>query len=131
MKRINIVLGVGSLIAVLAIGGVLLLGKSHGTADGTCASGPPITHQVVIQNDKTSPATTEGKLCDKITFTNKDNISREIGFGPHEHHEPYDGVGERVISKDQSFTITLNKAGTYHYHDHLHDEVEGYFIVSK
>jgi len=44
---------------------------------------------------------------------------------------PYDGVAERFLNKNESFTITLNATGTYHWHDHLHDEVEGYFTVSK
>jgi len=43
---------------------------------------------------------------------------------------PYDGVAERVLGKGQSFTITLNQAGNFHWHDHLHDEVEGYFTVN-
>lgn len=70
-------------------------------------------------------------MCDTLTFTNKDAIAREIAFGPHEHHVPYDGVAERVLNKNQSFTVTLNQTGNFRWHDHLHDEVEGTFAVTR
>lgn len=70
------------------------------------------------------PETTNANLCDSITFTNYDNITREIAFGPHEDHVPYDGVAEKLLNKGQSFTITANQAGSYHFHD----KVDGHFF---
>jgi hypothetical protein len=57
--------------------------------------------------------------------------TREIGFGVHDKHVAYDGISERILNQDESFTITLDKTGRYHWHDHFHDEVEGYFSVTK
>lgn len=131
MKRAYLPLIVGSLVAILAIGGVLLIDGSHGKADGACSDAKPVTHQVTVKDSKLSFTATKGKLCDKIRFTNLDNVTREIAFGPHEDHVAYDGIAERVLTKGQSFTITLDKTGTYHFHDHLHDEVDGHFSVSQ
>jgi plastocyanin len=88
-----------------------------------------VVHQITIKNNTVSPGSTSGHLCDKLTFTNSDNVNREIAFGPHEHHVSYDGVSERIIGKNQSFSITLNKVGKYQFHDHIHDSVLGYFNV--
>ena len=86
-------------------------------------------HQVTIKNNKVTPELSVGHLCDKITFTNLDNVDREIAFGPHEHHVAYDGISERIIGKNQSFSITLDKVGKYRFHDHIHDTLVGYFDV--
>ena len=129
MKRTYLVLIIGSVIGLAAIGSVLLI-AGQGKADGGC-SGSSTTYRVIVRDDKAVPITTKAKLCDAIRFTNQDNVTREIAFGPHEDHVAYDGIAERVLSRGQSFTITLDKAGSYRFHDHLHDEVEGYFVVSK
>ena len=129
MKKLWIALVVLVGIALVAGGVGMLPNKS--SAD-VCAkpSGNSQSYSVMIMNGKVEPnGTVQARLCDTLTFTNMDNISREVAFGAHEDHVPYDGVAERVLNKDQSFTITLNKAGTYHWHDHLHDEVEGFFSV--
>lgn len=88
-------------------------------------------HTVSISNNRPNSANITAHLCDELTFVNNDNLTREVAFGPHENHVPYDNVAEKFLNKDQSFTITLNKVGTYHWHDHLHDEVQGYFTVNK
>lgn len=87
-------------------------------------------HKVVIQNDKVSPEYTTAPKCDMLTITNLDNKYRLIAFGPHDNHVPYDEVTERLLSKGQSFTVTLNQTGTFSFHDHLHDEVQGTFTVT-
>lgn len=88
-------------------------------------------HTVTIADNRPNFASLKARLCDRLTFMNKDNLTREIAFGTHDDHVPYDNVTEKFLNKNQSFTITLNKVGTYHWHDHLHDEVQGYFTVNK
>ena len=117
-------------LVVLAIGAALLFGL-HGTgAADECTKLSGTTHKLTIANDKVTPSgTVQAKLCDQLVIANTDSEAREIAFGPHDHHVPYDGVAERVLNRGQSLTITLNKAGTYHWHDHEHDEIGGYFTV--
>ena len=119
----------------LIIAAVLIIGIGAGiggTAIFHSKSGKNSeSHQVMIMDSKVDSPHIKAKFCDTITFTNMDNVTREIAFGPHEHHVPYDGVAEKLLTGGQSFTITLNQVGSFHWHDHTHDEVEGYFTVSK
>ncbi len=116
---------------VLGVGGAQLI--HPGTAAESCNSRPAHgqSHSIMIMNDKVEPAQTTGQLCDTLTITNMDDITREIAFGMHQKHVFYDGIEERSLKKDESFTITMNQTGTFHFHDHLHDETEGYFTVTK
>ncbi len=86
---------------------------------------------VDINNDKVIPRTITAIKCDTLTFTNQDNKVRLIAFGPHENHVSYDGITERAIGLNQSFTITLINPGTYIFHDHLNENVKGSFIVKN
>ena len=113
-------------------GGIQLLHTSS-TADTPCSGthAHAQSHSVMIMDSKAEPSKITAKLCDTLTITNMDDIAREVAFGPHEDHIAYDGVAERVLSKDQSLTVTLNQAGAFRFHDHLHDEIQGYFTVTK
>lgn len=131
MKTKQVVLA-GLLIVAMA-GGALAIGLSAGkTAAHSCrVGGHSTTYTMTIKSGQVTPLKVVGALCDKLIITNKDGLAREIAFGPHENHVPYDGVAERVLNKGQSLTITLDQAGSFHWHDHLHDAVEGYFTVSQ
>ena len=87
-------------------------------------------HVVIIQNNSANPQHTSATLCDTLTITNSDNRERLIAFGPHDDHQPYDGITEKVLDKGQDLTITLNQAGTYHFHDHIGDVAQGDFTVN-
>lgn len=128
--------GISALMVVLIVvvaGGALALGLSgsHSAANSCKSSAAPVSRTAVIQDSKVSSGHVYAKLCDTLTITNKDKALREVAFGAHDRHASYDGVAERVLQHDQSLTITLDKTGTYHWHDHLQDEVEGYFTVTK
>lgn len=86
-------------------------------------------HVVLIQNNAMVPKHTEALLCDTLTITNKDDVLRLVAFGPHDDHQPYDGVTEKLLKKGQSLTVRLNKVGTYQFHDHLQDVAQGDFTV--
>lgn len=86
---------------------------------------------VTIWQNELHPAHTTAQLCDTLTITNADNTIRLMAFGAHDHHVPYDDITEQVLGRGQSLTLTLNQLGTYHYHDHLHDEIVGDFTVSE
>lgn len=127
-KRVGIAVG----ILVVIGAGIALAFSLHGkSAADACQATAGQNYHVVITNGKASNDNLRAHMCDTLTFTNKDAIAREIAFGPHEHHVPYDGVAERVLNKNQSFTVTLNQTGNFRWHDHLHDEVEGTFAVTR
>lgn len=118
--------------SILALAGAWILLAQIKPADGTAVcrvTGQ--THEVTILDDKVTPLTTEAMFCDKITFTNKAKVQRLMAFGVHDKHVSYDGVSERLLAQGQSFTITLNRSGRYHFHDHHQESVEGYFNVDQ
>ena len=118
---------------IVIIGGALAVGLSgNRSAANGCDPGMAVTtHTVTIRDRKVSDANVTAQLCDKLTIANKDDETRLIAFGVHDKHTTYDGVSQRLLGHDKELTVTLNKTGTYHWHDHEHDEVEGYFTVSK
>ncbi len=130
---------VGIFLAVVAAGAVIYflvhglsgsyLSNNKEDNGGTQCSGSHASHQVNIQNNQVNPAHTDGKLCDTLTITNKDNRVRLVAFGEHDNHQPYDGVTEKALKQNESLTITFNQAGSYLFHDHLQEEAQGTFTV--
>jgi plastocyanin len=86
-------------------------------------------HEVTIQNGKIEPSNTVASKCDTLTIKNLDSVDRIMAFGVHDHHVAYDGVEERELLGNQSFTVTLIQPGSFKFHDHMHDEVAGTFQV--
>ncbi len=122
------------ILAVIAIGITsitFLMTNGSSASANSCTSKNSVSHAVTIRDGRTSPEITDGKLCDSLTITNLDAVTRAISFGPHEHHQAYDGVTEQYLNIHQSITITLSKVGNFHFHDHVHDDTNGYFNVSK
>lgn len=119
------------LLIVFIVGAALFVGLRGGSAGNTCkANHPSVAYKVAIHDGKVSDDHVYAKRCDTLTITNEDSGAREIAFGLHEHHEPYNGVAERLLGHGQSLTVTLNQTGAFRWHDHIHDEVQGYFTVA-
>lgn len=136
LKKIFIVviaiIGVG-----VVIGGVIYLSAKYldkqtrnTAANVDCIGKTGVNHEVVIENDVVVPKVTNGKLCDTMTITNKDDKEREMAFGQHSNHVAYDGITEQELAKDKSLTVTFNKTGEYIFHDHHQDTVRGTFVVT-
>lgn len=87
-------------------------------------------HQVTIMGGKVTPALTEAKRCDTLTFMNQDNTERSMTFGSHPDHGSYGGEDDVPLRTGRGKTITLNQTGTYQFHDHLDPSITGNFIVS-
>ncbi len=135
-SKIAGVVGVFLIVAGLLSGGIYMVfratnSKSHeaGSAIAKCDAQAAKGYTVTIQENKVSPVHTEARLCGRLTIINRDDRSRLIAFGVHDSHRPYDGVEERVLSKDQQMTVTLNQPGDFKFHDHFDDTVEGTFTV--
>ena len=120
-------LAVGVVI-LAAAGSNSLLGMSLVRAESICNK-TGFTHTAVIQNDKIQPEQITARRCDILKIENRDKVVREIGFGAHEQHEVYNGIAEEILTPNKNFTVTLNKTGTYYFHDHFHQEISGSFSV--
>lgn len=84
---------------------------------------------LTIKNDKLSQTNIKATTCDTLTIKNLDATERQITFGTYQKHANYDGIKEKKLAKGQSFTITLDKAGQYKFHDHNDDQIEGQLII--
>jgi hypothetical protein len=104
------------------------LGKPKEQTKVSC-SGSHNEYTVTVQDAKLSITDIHAKLCDKLTIVNADDTLRLMAFGIHDHHQAYDGIEEKALKKGDQLSITLDQAGTFTFHDHLHDEVEGTFTV--
>jgi hypothetical protein len=105
--------------------------SSQHVAAATCQAHPGVIHAIVITNNVVYPSHTDTALCDILTITNQDAKDREIAFGEHTHHVPYNGVTEKLLHHGDSLTVILNQAGTYKFHDHYQDAVAGDFTVAE
>ncbi len=101
-----------------------------GEKTGACY-GQHNNHQVVIEDGVVSPRHTDAQQCDTLTFINKDNDERIIGFGAHPNHDAYAGESELIVLKGRNKTITLSETGDYKFHDHLNPSTAGDFTVSQ
>lgn len=104
------------------------LDQQYANAHDGCYPNQP-NHRVIIQNDKATPSHLDAPRCDTLTITNLDDESRMLAFGPHEDHVAYDGIKEKLVSQNGSLVVTLIQTGSFRFHDHVHDEVEGTFTV--
>lgn len=101
-----------------------------GEKTGAC-QGLYENHKIVIKDGIISPAHTEARLCDTLTFINEDDSVREMAFGVHPGHDIYGGETEVVVRKGRTKTITLNQTGQYSFHDHLEPATAGDFAVTQ
>jgi plastocyanin len=124
-----LLLGLGVYLATSALADNYLT-KRQSTGSLACSGAHP-TYGVTIRKNTVRPAHVTARRCDKLTITNYDDVLREMAFGDHEHHQLYDGIFEQNLALNQSFTITLNKTGTYRFHDHFQDSVSGTFTVTN
>lgn len=118
-----------ALVAVIYVVGLQLTSNKTGAGSDYCNKPGP-THTVIIRGNIINPQHTEASRCDRLTIINEDDAARLMAFGNHDHHQAYDGVTEQLLKQGQSLTVTLKQTGTFTFHDHLHDEVEGSFTVA-
>jgi plastocyanin len=134
-KKTTVIL-YGLLTVVLAVGAIfgavwVTHTQTAQAANGKrrCENAQSKHYAVRIQDEKVIPAVTHAAKCDTLTITNTDAQVRLMAFGEHDDHVSYDGVSERQLGQSQSLTITLVKTGTYIFHDHADDVVQGAFVV--
>lgn len=122
----------GVLVVFVIVASLALIGVAYGVNQKTkptnCTTEGSV-HTVIIQNDRMIPNHVGGKLCDSLKIVDRDNVTREVAFGRHNHHTAYDGVEEKVLHKGQSLTVLMDERGPFLFHDHFHDEVAGSFTV--
>ena len=127
----KLLLGIGPVFILGVIVGSMLA-RAHTAQASSAACGDKGTlHHITIENDRVSPEFTDGKVSDTIQITNQDFVTRKIAFGFHVGHAAYDGVTEKLHTQHQSFKLTLNQTGQFHFHAHNHNEAMGYYNAAE
>lgn len=127
MKKQLLALGLVFVIGCAGVGVAVLL-TNNSAYPASCKTVGTV-HAVTIRNDKPSQAHITAHRCDRLKIINEDSKPREMAFGKHDDHIPYDGITERVLKQKESFSVILDKSGDYLVHDHFDDTVQITFTV--
>jgi len=123
-QRLNTPKGLVALavVAVLMLGAAAYLaarddGKNQGPA--TAAPVQPSAN-VSFTKDGMSPATVTVAAGTQVAWTNNDDAPHQVAADPYPLHNSIEGFDSDVtLQKDEVFSFTFEKTGTYSYHDHL------------
>ena len=100
----------------------------HTTAEGP---GEPDNERVVLYQSSGFGATEiRLKAGDMLTFTNQSGSLMWVASEEHPEHDDYPEFdAKRGYPKDESYTFTFRKVGTWRYHNHLNPSHTGTVIV--
>jgi plastocyanin len=119
--RIGAVAGIGSILAVVLLGGC-----SAGGSVGTTASPVATTTVDLPPSYRFAPGAISVKAGATVTWTNHDNFSHSVAF--------LDGglpAEPLVMKPGETTTFTFPSAGTYHYQCSFHPQnMQGTVVVS-
>ena len=135
----NLIIGVIVVSVILAVGYLFLFSGSQNKAcaidhEAATQSADPVQGiTITFSNGQFSPACLEISPGTSITWVNGGNKEIQIGSNPHPVHTGNKEVsgGEFVLNlaPGEKATVTMNKAGTSGYHDHLNSSAGGEIIV--
>ena len=127
MKSNRIVLG--TIIAVVVIGGAIALGSAgHKSATPSSSTAPTTaTNIVTIKNYMFGPDAITVKPGTTVTWTNTDAVSHTVTADTVTSDAP----SSMDIAQGQSYSYTFKVAGTYTYHCFPHPYMHGTVIVAN
>jgi amicyanin len=146
-----------TIIAILLVGGVVLAGKNNDgnpvttdkaatdkssesaindvmkqqqetTSDSNNLAAEAVaTANVSIDNFSFSPETITVKKGTKVTWTNKDTVKHDVA--PDSESEDF--KASNLLDKDESYSFTFEKVGTYTYHCTPHPNMKATVVVTE
>lgn len=121
---------VATIIGVMATARVYMR-QSDKVAPDCSRQKPGLVHTVRIEHGIVTPEMTRAHRCDTLTILNADATERRLAFGVHSHHTAYGNMAEKTVGQNGSLTVTLVTPGTFIFHDHFDDDVQGHFVVTE
>lgn len=123
-QRLNTPRGLAALavVAVLMLGAAAYLAARDDGKDQGPAAAAPVqpSANVSFTKDGLNPATVTIAAGTQVAWTNGDDAPHQVAADPHPLHNSIEGFDSDVtLQKDEVFSFTFEKAGTYTYHDHL------------
>lgn len=88
--------------------------------------------EIHMKDSQFEPKDISVHVCDTLKFENFDDEARLPAIGEHPKHAYYPGFEpEQAIEKNQVYRVTLDRAGYYTIHDHLHEEMVGTLTITQ
>lgn len=130
-KKRDALLIIFAAIAVGIVGALLIISNNK---DKQPTSTPVVTpadsSSVVISANGFNPTSIAVKKGTQVTWTNTDSKPHQVASDPHPTHTNFPALtDDEALNKDESYSFTFEKAGTYTYHDHLNPSKTGTVIV--
>lgn len=75
------------------------------------------------------PATVNLQTGDRITWVNRDKVSHRVVSDPHPAHSGLPDLDSDLLEPNDSFTMTLEKPGTFIYHLEENPKLKGTMVV--
>lgn len=128
----------------LAIGGVIVVSaialsacnktapqnqNTTDTGDSSPSNDQATGAEISYDGSSFAPASLKVKAGQTITVKNTSSGSVSVNSAPHPTHTSFPELNLGPIDAGQSKTLTLSKADTYTYHNHLNSSQKGTIIV--
>lgn len=109
--------------------------KSNTTSESTestepaqeASDSPSNVKTVTIDGFAYGPESVTVKVGDTVTWTNKDSVDHTVTADTASSDAPASGS----IAKDETYSFTFTKAGTYAYHCEPHPEMKATVVVEE
>lgn len=95
--------------------------------DNAQSSTPEATNSVEIKDYAYAPVSITVKVGTKVTWTNQDSVRHDVV----DDNNDSNGPSSNLLAKDESYSFTFTKAGTYKYHCTPHPYMKGTVIVTE
>ncbi|MDE2026098.1 MAG: cupredoxin domain-containing protein [Patescibacteria group bacterium] len=138
MQNLRGLIVAGILILIIVAGGIYFYGKSAQKDASNTQPAPTEQTQTLGDNgaqiitltaDGFSPSTLTVKVGTRVRWVNKSGQLGDVDSDPHPTHTSYPPMNFGTFSDGSSVELVFNKAGTYHYHNHLNPSQQGTIVV--
>lgn len=138
----------GAIVAALLIGGIAYAVISSNEKTPPTTSTPPnattkeettksnddasTEHPMITFTDEGfSPSSYSVKKGSSVMVMNNSKMDLEFSSNDHPAHTDETELNMNTLKPGASGTFTVTKAGTWGFHDHLHDEFTGTLVVTQ
>lgn len=143
----NLVIAVVVILLLILVGWYLMRPKqpttqtpqpSHTPISTESTASPTATQRAMMQEEKNlvkitansfSPQSITVKAGESVTWENTDTENHTVNSDNHPTHLLYSFLNLGVIKPGDKKSVTLSKAGTFTYHDHLNPSLTGSVTV--
>jgi len=142
-NRATIIVMIVAIVAIVVVAGVMInQNKSDSDKTGTTKTSPPqsdlktesdnssdavATDEVEIEDFAFSPAKITVKVGTTVTWTNKDSVEHTVTADD----SSADGPNSALLGKDEGYSFTFTKAGTFNYFCKPHPHMRGTVVVTE